>query len=810
MWQRFSDLSITYKLIVFLLLVVVAPVLLLSYTTYQLSKTALSEEVKAFTFDFMALQKHNINLLVKQEESLINNIAGLDEIKNVLSVKIDNEYDRLSTHARIGYILSNYSNISGLVSIDIFSVSGDHYHVGETLNIEEINGDQVRRLQEAARASASPVVWFGIEDNVNLNSRYGKVITAVKVMKSYDVAGMREKYLGILLMSYDVNVFYNLFNYAGHTGQYYLIVDQEGEIVYHPDRKMLGKKADADIITMTKAERGVFTTRVQGKPFYVIHDSSGDRNWLLLSFVPLHTIEDKIINIRNNSLIILVICLLLAILAALIISRTLVRPIQELTDLFRQLREGAVNLQTRLKVKTRDEIGQLISWFNAYLESLEEKKLVEERLQQSLTELQRAMKEAEAASRAKSDFLASMSHEIRTPMNAIIGMADVLADTPLTKEQRRYVKIFRSAGENLLTVINDILDLSKVEAGQLELESIPFRLDELIETTEAVLSFRAQEKGLEMKHRLHGDVPLSLRGDPVRLRQILVNLIGNAVKFTETGGVTVEVARFGEDASDLEPGRVCLRFAVMDTGIGIPTDKIGAIFDNFTQADSSVTRRYGGTGLGLSISRRLVNLMGGRIWVESEPGRGSSFYFTALLDIAPEADTGSSPGAAATPVGVPGAATAPEALTPAGTGAVVHSAVAAGAGEEEIPALRILLAEDSEDNRLLIKTYLKQTPHCLEMAENGEIAVEKFQQGEYDLVLMDMNMPVMDGYTATRTIRQWEAREGKPATPIIALTAFALKEDEQKSLAAGCDAHLTKPIKKKTLLEALTVRHRAG
>ncbi len=784
MRKRFSDLSITYKLIVFLLMLVVAPVLILSYTTYKLSKNALSEEVKAFTLDFMTLQKHNLNLLIKQEESLINNIAGLDEIKNVLAVKATSEYDRLSTHAKIGYILSNYSNMSGLVSIDIFSVSGDHYHVGETLNVEEINREKVQRLLAATQASSLPVVWFGIEDNVNLNSRYRKVIIATKIMKTYDMVNMKEKPLGLLLLSYDVNVFYNLFNFGSHTGQYHMIVDREGDIVYHPDRNMMGAKAAPAIIEKIKEERGVFTTQVKGKPFFVIHDSYGNKNWLLISFIPVSAIEEKISNIRNNSFIILIVCLLIAVLAALLISRTLVRPIQELTQLFQDLREGAINLQMRLPVKTRDEIGQLISWFNAYLESLGEKKIVEERLQHSLEELQRAKEEAEAASRAKSDFLASMSHEIRTPMNAIIGMADVLAETPLTQEQRKYVKVFRSAGENLLTVINDILDLSKVEAGQLALENIPFRLDELLETTHAVLSFRAHEKGLELQHRIEPGVPLSLIGDPVRLRQILVNLIGNAVKFTESGGVNIEVVPRRDDPAHPEADQVMLQFAIKDTGIGIPPEKIGTIFDNFTQADSSVTRRYGGTGLGLSISRRLVNLMGGRIWVESELYRGSTFYFTARLTVGETEKQALTLTVAPPAPGGPIPAAPPE-------------------SDAEVQPLRILLAEDSEDNRLLIKTYLKQSPHQLDMAENGQIAVEKFREKPYDLVLMDMNMPVMDGYTATMTIRQWEEQEGSPPTPIIALTAFALKEDEQKSIAAGCNAHLTKPIKKKILLEAL-------
>jgi PAS domain S-box-containing protein len=382
-------------------------------------------------------------------------------------------------------------------------------------------------------------------------------------------------------------------------------------------------------------------------------------------------------------------------------------------------------------------------------------------------ELQQAKAAAESASRTKSDFLASMSHEIRTPMNAIMGIADLLAKTPLSPEQDKYVQIFRRAGDNLLNLINDILDLSKVEASQLELERTGFSLNDHLEKVTEMVVGRALEKGLALVCEIAPNVPTDLVGDPTRLRQVLLNLLGNAIKFTQSGEVSLRVDL---DANPSVP--TALRFTVSDTGIGIPNEKLARVFERFTQADSSTTRRFGGSGLGLTISRRLVELMGGRIWVESEVGKGSVFAFAVPFEIA-------------APVNRPAAA-------PVGTGPV-----------PALPALRILLAEDSPDNCIITIAYLEDTPYQVEIAETGAIACEKFRAGHYDLVLMDRQMPVMDGLTATRTIRAWEQANDRPPTPIIALTASALKGDREKCLAAGCTAFLTKPIKQEVLLQAI-------
>jgi len=382
-------------------------------------------------------------------------------------------------------------------------------------------------------------------------------------------------------------------------------------------------------------------------------------------------------------------------------------------------------------------------------------------------ELQQAKAAAESASRTKSDFLASMSHEIRTPMNAIIGIADLLAKSALSPEQDKYVQIFRRAGDNLLHLVNDILDLSKVEAEQLELERTGFSLRDLLEKVKEMVADRAVEKGLALVCEVAPDVPTDRIGDPTRLRQVLLNLLGNAIKFTESGEVTLRVA---PDADAAVPG--ALRFSVSDTGIGIAEEKLGAVFERFTQADSSTTRKYGGSGLGLTISKRLVELMGGRIWVESAVGKGSVFSFAVPLEIRTEP--------------------ARRAAVPVGTGS-----------DRPLPALQILLVEDSPDNRTITVAFLQDTPYRVETAENGAIACEKFIAGHYDLVLMDRQMPVMDGLTATRAIRAWEQANQRSPTPIIALTAAALKGDREKCIAAGCTAYLTKPIKQDVLLQAI-------
>lgn len=396
---------------------------------------------------------------------------------------------------------------------------------------------------------------------------------------------------------------------------------------------------------------------------------------------------------------------------------------------------------------------------------------------QSEEALRLAKEAAEEAALSKAEFLANMSHEIRTPMNAVIGLTDILQNSNLSPEQRECIEIIKNSGDALMAIINDILDFSKIEAGRMGLETRAFDLKSFVRDTVELIAASAVKKGLSLESKVEDSVPNAIIGDPVRLRQILINLLGNAVKFTEKGGVVLFL-----DAVPWEDGRCELHFAVRDTGIGIPLDRISRLFQSFSQVDMSTTRKYGGTGLGLAISRRLVETMEGRIWVESEVGKGSTFHFTIPI-IVPS-------------VYLPKANAVPsKSLTDTQTDTRTDTRCDSQRSEHD--ALRILLAEDNEVNKKVIMRMLKKLGYRADMATNGIEVLTALERQHYDVVLMDIQMPEMDGLEAASQIRKRLQAAEQPW--IIALTAYALEGDRERCLGAGMDGYISKPVRMENL-----------
>ena len=887
-----SPLNITAKLVGYLLMAGVVPLLIFGLAAFQIAREIVITQAGEYNQRLLSDTSSYLSLYRNQVEDLAANIVGNEAIPRALrdaDISAASSYETLNTKAQIGYILNGFVRVKGLVSIDLFSAKGKHFHIGETLNVSGVQIDAVLRMIQDAEATDKAVVWRGIEDNINTASTQKKVITVTRLIRYFSPEAGTTDNVGLLVINLNDDIMREYFSSENAQGGLRLmLIDQHGRLMYHPDRSLVGAPMDQELLKRVRYGSTTHQLRLDDQEVILTTRQLQGIGGNLILATPLALHTAPVNRLASAAALLLLLGLVGIGVLALFFARTVVTPLRAVSLRFQQLRDNPEASPPPLPVPAKhDEIATLIQGFNGYLENLKTQREVAAELQrteQSLLEsahtlrtsietideafvvfdesdnllicnekyrklyavcseltlpgtsfekimrasaqrglypqavdridewmveqlashtagstdierqltddrwlhiverktpanhvvgfymdishLKKIQHSAEAASRAKSQFLATMSHEIRTPMNGILGMAQLLLMPGVNDDERQdYVRTILNSGQTLLSLLNDILDLSKIEAGKVQSEVIAFEPEQLIQDSKALFAGSARNKDLQLDGNWRGPAKQRYRSDAHRLRQMLSNLVGNAIKFTAQGKIGIEAIEVERNAET-----ALLEFSVSDTGIGIEKDKIHLLFQPFSQADSSTTREFGGSGLGLSIVSSLAKQFGGNVGVESEPGLGSRFWFRIH--------------AAIVPIGEDSRQTE-RLLTE--TGAAAFNTIE--------PTGYILLVEDNLTNCRFMELLLTKLGFSVVLARNGQQAVDLINSGETpSIVLMDVHMPVMDGYAATREIRRWESENNAPRLPIVALTADAFEEDRQHCLTAGMDDFLSKPV----------------
>ena len=887
-------LNLTGRLVSYLMIAGMAPLLVYGFTAFQVARDIVIRQAGEYNQRLVTDAAAYWQLYSNQVEDLAANIAGNELIGHALydiDQRSASSYDILNTKAQMGYILNGFVRVKGLESIDIFTLKGAHFHIGETLNVGNIELDTVLRMLKESDTSNRTVFWRGIEDNINPLAPLRKVTTLTRPIHHYAPDTGVDQTVGLLVISLNDDIFRDYFQTDATLNKVRMMaIDRQGRLMHHVDHRMTGQQVAPELLRLVHDDLSNHQLRLDGEDVIMTSIQMPKFGGYLLLAVPLALKTAPVNRLAITGLLLLLICLAGITMLTRHSTKTVVAPLRAISDSFLALSKSPAIAHAPLPVPVGDdEIATLIKGFNAYIEALEAQRLDAaelKRLEQSakenahilstaidaideafavydehdilifcnekyrsmnamlvgpvtdaitfeallrgnaergkypdalgrvdewmaqrlvehrsgitdieqkldddrwlrivdkrtpgghivsfaidITHLKNMQVVADAANAAKSAFLANMSHEIRTPMNGILGMANILRLEGVTPKQAQRLDIIDSSARHLLGVINDILDISKIEAGKLVLEESPVVIGSLLRNVVSLLSELCKAKNILLLVK-NESLPSNLVGDPMRLEQALLNYATNAVKFTETGSVTLRVHKQEETSES-----VVVRFEVADTGIGIMPEAVGRLFSAFEQADNSMTRRYGGTGLGLAITKRLVEMMGGDAGAESTPGVGSTFWFTATLRKTErrQADRPQQ-----------------DAKVDAETRIRLRYS-----------GSRILVVDDEPINQEVARIQLKAAGLVVDTAEDGDEAIVLARETAYAAIFMDMQMPNLNGLDATPQIREIP---GYRETPIIAMTANAFAEDKARCLGAGMDDFLIKPFTPAELFSTL-------
>ncbi len=890
------SINITGKLVAYLLLAGIVPLVVYGVSGFFVARNIVIGQASAYHQRIASDAVAYFELYRSQVEDLAASVVGNEAVIDAL-FEVDRQaagsYALLNARAQIGYLLNNFVRVRGLVSIDLFSLKGKHFHVGETLHVNEVDLTTVNRMMQESEAAQGAALWRGIDDNINTASPQKKVITMTRLVQHFSAQTGANQPIGLLVVNLSNEVLHGYFeSQAAPLGSRLMATDRHGRLMYHDKPALVGLPMAKALLDLASDPTPTHRLNLDGEEVIVTTMALPNLDGYLFFVAPLALQTDPVNQLALSGVVLLLVCLVGIAGLARYYAKTVVMPIRAVSDGFRQMEAQPEAKHQVLPVPVQqDEIASLIAGFNAHIDSLAAKQVADARLKRleqaelenahilraavdaidasftvfdesdrlifyneqfrqlirstdqpeiftltfeeilrsgaergiyleasgrvdewvaermavhktdhsdwelklndgrwlhiigrrtpdgqivslatDVTSLKQMHEAALAASHAKGVFLANMSHEIRTPINAILGMAHLLQLEGVSSRQAAYFDKIDTAAQHLLSIISNILDLSKIEAGKLELEEVPVMPGNLLTNIGAMMSDRARAKGIQIVINATY-LPQRLVGDAMRLQQALLNYVSNAIKFTQNGTVTLRADVQAETIDAVE-----VRFEVQDTGIGIAPEAMSRLFNAFEQADNSMTRKYGGTGLGLRITQRLAELMGGAAGASSTPGLGSVFWFTAKLK--------------------KGASVANDLQAPADLADVDAKALV----QQRYSESRVLVVDDDPVHREVVQRLLKSADLVVDTAADWQEALDLTRQHRYRVIYLSLQMPKVEGSDAVQQIRQIE---GYLQTPVIGMTAKVLAQDPLNASAAAVSYCLTKPVDSIALFEVL-------